>query len=163
MFYYLRTWLTSAPLAQGAAVPLAEGAAVIRLATFGVGTAALCVLSRFAGDPAWDIPCSLLMATACYLTAPTVVRELLVRRRVTARSIVLWYASVGVTFDLYQLARTGQYHFDWMLGNLAGSTVLYVLAGLIWNVNPRQLRHFIPAGAASFIGVACLVAWTWWP
>jgi hypothetical protein len=61
-----------------------------RPSTFIVGTAALCILSRFAGDPAWDIPLSLLMAALAYWSAPAVVHDWVVRRRVTLRSILLW-------------------------------------------------------------------------
>jgi hypothetical protein len=34
-------------------------------------------------------------------------------------------------FDLYQVGRTGSRDPDWMLGNAASSTVLYLAAGLI--------------------------------
>lgn len=136
--------------------------ALWRLATFIAGTTALCILSRFAGDPAWDVGVSLLMAVATFLTAPTVVDTWVRQRRVTARSVVFGLGSTSATFHVYQLWRTGSLHLDWFAGNLAGSSVLYLAAGVVWNLSPREPRHWLAAGGAAAVGLACLTAWTTW-
>jgi hypothetical protein len=116
-------------------------------------------LSLVANDPPWDIGLSLIMAAATYLTAPTVVHDLLVRRRVTVRSVVFWLGSTSVIFDVRQLARTGRWQYEWTLPNFLASSVLYAAAGLVWTVDWR--RFWLPAGVASTIGLACLAAWSW--
>jgi hypothetical protein len=71
------------------------------------------------------------MATATYIIAPSVVRDLIVRRRVTLPSIIFWLGSTSATFHVYQLWWTGSRHLDWWGGNLAGSSLLYVCAGVL--------------------------------
>jgi hypothetical protein len=106
----------------------------------------LCGLSLLANNPAWDIPLSIIMATATYLTAPYVVTTWLARR-LTLRSLLFWLSSTAVTFDIYQIARTGSWHPEGILGNLAASTVLYMCAGLVWTLDIR--RYWVPVGGRS--------------
>jgi hypothetical protein len=161
MLYYLRTSSTSAPLAQGAAAPLAEGAAVIRLATFVVGTLLLCGLSTIAGDPLWTPWSSLVAAVAAYLTAPRVFAVWVGPRKVTLLSILLWYIGAALPFDITQLVCTGTWRLGWAVGNLAGATVLFLGAGLVWSLDLRRPRYLLPAAGAVAIGVLALLAWSW--
>jgi hypothetical protein len=130
-----------------------------RRISFVLGTLVLCGLSLLAGDPAWDIPLSIIMATATYLTAPYAVSTWLARR-VTARSVVYWLGSTAATFDIYQIARTGSWHPDWTVANLAASTVLYVCAGLVWTLDTR--RYWLPIGGALSVAALALMAWVSW-
>jgi hypothetical protein len=132
---------------------------VIRLAAFVLGTAVLCILSRFASDPAWDVPCSLLMATAAYFTAPRAVGTWL-QRRVTVRSVLYWTGTIGI-FDVYQAVRTNELHLDWTVGHAAGSSVLFLALGVVLHAADDLRRLWLPATGAATVGAAALLAWSW--
>lgn len=132
-----------------------------RRVSFVAGALVLCGLSRVANDPAWDVGLSLLMASATYLTASIVVQDLLVRRRVTLRSIIFRFGSTSATFHVYQWWRTGSPQLDWWAGNLAGSRLLYFCAGVLWNLDLRGTRLWLPASAAAIIGFVSLAMWSW--
>ena len=91
-----------------------------RTATFLVGATGLCIVSRYAGDPTWDIPVSLIMATAAFLTAPWAVRTIFSRRstrRAWCLALAAWYLSTSASYDLYLFLRDGVYHWEYTLGN----------------------------------------------
>jgi hypothetical protein len=129
----------------------------VKLATWALGTLALCLGSLAADDVLWDVPLSILMAVATYFAAPHSVGTWL-QRRVTAGSVAAWLGTVG-TFDAYHLVATGVWHPEWSLGALAGNSLLYVCAGLVWTFLPRH--YYWPAGGASVIGGLSLLAWSW--
>jgi hypothetical protein len=107
------------------------------------------------------VPISILMATATYLAAPTAV-DTRFRRRVTLRSVASWLGSTAVVFDGYHLARTGAWRYTWTLGNMAGNTVLYLSAGLVWRcLDLRQPRLLLPAGGATAVALIALARWSW--
>jgi hypothetical protein len=76
-------------------------------------------------------------------------------------SIIFWLGSTSATFHVYQWWRTGSPQLEWWAGNLVGSSILFVAAGLVWNLNPREPRHWLAAGAACTLGLVCLAAWSW--
>jgi hypothetical protein len=45
----------------------------------------------------------------------------------------LWLFSASWSYDLYRFARDGQYPATWS-ENLLASSILYALAGLLWNL-----------------------------
>jgi hypothetical protein len=135
--------------------------AFLRLVTFAVGLVALVALGLASSDPAWTWPLSVVMGVLAFATAPRVIETWVVRRRVTAYSVLAWYCSVAVPFDVTQRLRTGEWQIDWMLGNILGSSVLYIAAGLVWNLDLTKARSWLAAGSASAIGACALLVWSW--
>jgi hypothetical protein len=54
----------------------------------------------------------------------------------------LWMFSASWSYDLYILIRDGSYPTTW-LPNIFASSALYILAGLLWNLEYRQGRGTI--------------------
>ncbi len=80
----------------------------------------------------------------------------------TLRSIAYWRGSTAVVFDGDHLARTGAWQRTWTLGNMAGSTVLYLTAGLVWRcLDLRQPRFLLPFGGATAVALITLARWSW--
>jgi hypothetical protein len=52
-------------------------------------------------------------------------------------ALCLWLFSASWSYDLYLYLRDGNYPVTW-LANLELSSVLYVLAGLLWNLEWRE-------------------------
>ena len=91
------------------------------------------------GDPTWDAVDASFMSTLAFLGAPWAVGALwrAARRRLPWRQAYvagcLWLFSAGWSYDLYILARDHGYPPSW-LANLFASSILYALAGLMWNL-----------------------------
>jgi hypothetical protein len=96
-------------------------------------------------DPHWDAPVAMVMALLTFATAPWAVGALWRRRSVVecAAAVAAWLASAGWSFDLYWWARRGFYPDVWR-ENLLASSVLYLSAGLFWNLDWTEARglHF---------------------
>ena len=57
-------------------------------------------------------------------------------------ALCLWMFVASWSYDLYLLIRDGYYPFTW-LPNIPASSVLYISAGLLWNLDWRENRGVI--------------------
>jgi hypothetical protein len=115
-----------------------------KLATFAVASTALIAAAPYMKDPDWDRGVALLQSMLTFATAPWAVGTLLGRRGSRDERLVavaVWLFSASWAFDLYWLARRGFYPDTWLY-NLAGSSLLYGLAGLLWSFDWTRARGF---------------------
>lgn len=111
-----------------------------KLTTFALAATGLVVVAPYTGDPTWDYFDASFMAAATFATAPWVIGIFYraARRRASGAQIFvavcMWMFSASWSYDLYQLARTGQYPDTWF-ANIFASSVLYFSAGLLWNLD----------------------------
>ena len=111
-----------------------------KLMTFLIAAISITTVAPFTHDPTWDYFDASLMSILTYLTAPysvgTLARSL--KRKGNASEIALslafWFLSASGSYDLYLFARDGEYPSTWS-ANIAPSSVLYILAGLLWNID----------------------------
>lgn len=103
---------------------------------------------RFTDDETWDFVTGSGMSILTFLTAPwavglfcQVVAGTRSRRYLIVASAVCLF-STSWFYDLYLLWRDGAYTERW-LGNLLASPVIYVAAGLLWNLEAQGRRRFI--------------------
>ncbi len=119
-----------------------------KLATFAVATAGMVLVAPFTGDPTWDYFDAFFMSALTYATAPWAVGVafLAARGRSTAREAFVaacaWMFSASWSYDLYILLRDGVYPATWAV-NIAAASVLYVSAGLLWNLEHHPGRGVI--------------------
>jgi hypothetical protein len=113
-----------------------------KLVTFAVAASGMVVVAPYTGDPTWDAWDAGFMAVLTYLTAPWSVGTLFLALRRGARpahaylAASLWLFSASWSYDLYILARDGFYPLAWQ-SNLVLSSILYLCAGLMWNLEWR--------------------------
>lgn len=113
--------------------------------TFLAGAALITLVAPYTGDPTWDYVDGLFMSVFCYATAPWVVATLYfafaARRRVGAAelyvAICAWLFSASWSYDIYLVWRDGTYPSTW-LANLFASSMIYLYAGLFWNLEWRR-------------------------
>ncbi len=116
-----------------------------KLATFAVALTAFNVIAPASGDPTWDYVDATFMSLGAFTLAPWTVGVLHgVLRRKTPKTLLLpalsfWWITAGGGYDLYILLRDGSYPPSWA-SNLALSSVLYLLAGLLWNLEDHPQR-----------------------
>jgi hypothetical protein len=116
-----------------------------KLATFAAGTALITLVAPYTGDPTWDYVDGLFMSVLCFATAPWVVAVLYFAAKRKARldelfvSICAWLFSASWSYDLYLVLRDGRYPDTWF-ANLFASSVIYICAGLFWNLEYRAGR-----------------------
>lgn len=116
-----------------------------KIVTFVVAGTGMVVIAPYTGDPTWDYMDALFMSVLTFLSAPwaigalykTAKRALPVEQAYVA--LCLWMFSASWSYDLYLFFRDGQYPFTWY-ANLIASSVLYVSAGLLWNLDWRTGR-----------------------
>jgi hypothetical protein len=148
---YIGLWSTTCLVAIGVCVGGRVWHAIVRpdywkflfapwkVTTFAVALAGMVWLGPRSGDPTWDAVDALFMSALTYLGAPWSVGTLArsTRRRKAWQQVLvagcLWMFSASWSYDLYILLRDGGYPATW-LANMAASSVLYALAGLLWNL-----------------------------
>lgn len=158
-----------------------------KLATFAVATAALAALAPVVDLPTWDVPVSVLMGTAVYLTAPWSIAQLARPGTLRERRVNVYAAAVLLfvpcwSYDLYWLIRDGAYPATWA-ANLVFSGCVSAIAGVVWNVGYRAdetsrfafrwrswppterspLRRVLPTLVllGSPVVLACVAAWVY--
>jgi len=110
-----------------------------KLVTFAIAAVAMTTIAPYTGDPTWDYIDASFMSIFTFLTAPWALGTLyLAFRRQAALThvyvmVCVWMFSVSWSYDLYILLRDGYYPATW-LPNIVLSSVLYVAAGLLWNL-----------------------------
>ena len=105
------------------------------------------IAGRFTNDETWDFITGSGMALLTFLTAPWsigLIYQVLTGRRplrylVVAIALLLFSSSWF--YDSYLLWRDGVYTPRWS-GNLILSPFIYVAAGMLWNLEAKDSRHF---------------------
>ena len=119
-----------------------------KLATFVAGAGLITLVAPYTGDPTWDYFDGLFMSVLCFATAPWVVATLFFALRGKARvdevyvAVCAWLFSASWSYDLYLVLRDGRYPETWF-ANLFASSVIYLCAGLFWNLEYRAGRGVI--------------------
>lgn len=119
-----------------------------KVATFLIAGVSMTVIAPYTGDPTWDYVDAGFMSVLAFLTAPWAVgilyRAVHLRASVveTYAAICVWMFSASWSYDLYILLKTGDYPITWM-ANIFASSVLYMSAGLLWNLDYKQGRGVI--------------------
>jgi len=147
-----------------------------KLATFVAGAALITLVAPHTGDPTWDYYDGFFMSVFCFATAPWVAATLFfaARGRSTPAELYVaccaWLFSASWSYDIYLVWRDGQYPETWF-ANLFASSVIYLSAGLFWNLEWQRGRGVIfsfmregwpsrPAESAFFrlVGYAAIFA-----
>lgn len=116
-----------------------------KVATFLIAATGLTLIAPYTGDHTWDYYDAAFQSVFTFLGAPWVVGSLYLaaRGRLPGRqlyvAVCLWFFSACWSYDLYILLRDGTYPETW-LPNLTASSVLYLSAGLLWNLDWRPDR-----------------------
>jgi hypothetical protein len=111
-----------------------------KLVTFLVAATGLTLIAPYTGDPTWDYIDAAFMSALAFSTAPWVVGTFFraFRRRSDGPHVFIgaavWLFSASWSYDLYLLLRDGYYPVTWW-ANLVASSVLYLAAGLFWNLD----------------------------
>ena len=119
-----------------------------KLGTFAVAAIAMTCLAPYTNDPTWDYVDASLMAILTFVTAPWTVGTLYRawRKRVSPKhvyiAVCVWMFSVSWIYDLYILVRDGHYPSTWF-SNLLLSSMLYLAAGLLWNLQRVPARGVV--------------------
>ena len=116
--------------------------------TFFIATSAFVFLAPYTGDPTWDYYDAAFMSILTYLTAPWCVGVLyrFLKRQEKSRmayiAICAWLFSASWSYDIYLVFRDGYYPVTWS-SNIIASSVLYISAGLFWNLEYNRERGVI--------------------
>jgi hypothetical protein len=119
-----------------------------KIITFIIAAGGLTVIAPYTGDPTWDYADSIFMSVLTFSTAPWSVGTLykVVRKELPLEqgfvAACLWMFSASWSYDLYILIRDGAYPITWFT-NIFASSVLYFIAGLLWNLEYRLNRGII--------------------
>jgi len=119
-----------------------------KLATFAAGAALITGVAPYTGDPTWDHIDGFFMSVLCYATAPWVVAVLFLAAQGRAVwrevyvAICTWLFAASWSYDIYLVWRDGDYPLTW-LANLFASSLIYLCAGLFWNLEWRPGRGVI--------------------
>jgi len=119
-----------------------------KLATFLVSGATVTFIAPYTGDPTWDRIDGFFMSVFCYATAPWVVAVIYEAARGQASKVELyvaliaWLFSASWSYDIYLVWRDGDYPITWA-PNIVASSVIYLCAGLFWNLEWKAGRGVI--------------------
>ena len=119
-----------------------------KLLTFAIAAVSMIFMAPYTGDPTWDYIDAAFMSVLTFLTAPWAVGTLYLALRRRARAthvyiaVCVWMFSVSWLYDVYILLRYGYYPPTW-LPNIVLSSILYLSAGLMWNLQWREGRGVI--------------------
>ncbi len=119
-----------------------------KLLSFAVGASLITLIAPYTGDPTWDHTDGLFMSLLCFATAPWVVATLFawVRRRSSWQEVYVavcaWLFAASWSYDIYLVWRDGHYPDTWF-ANLFASSVIYLAAGLFWNLEWLRGRGVI--------------------
>lgn len=119
-----------------------------KIAIFLLAASGLIIIAPYTGDLTWDYVDASFMAILTFATAPWAVGTLYlaIRRKTKAVkvyiAICIWMFSASWSYDLYLILRDGAYPHTW-LPNIFASSVLYVSAGLLWNLEWKEGRGVI--------------------
>lgn len=158
--YYIAAWSAVCLLALGLFLRQPSSFAIARraywhflgepwkLATFAAGGALITLIAPYTGDPTWDRVDGFFMSVLCFSSAPWVVATLFfaVRGRSSWTEIYVvvcaWLFSASWSYDIYLVWRDGEYPDTWF-ANLFASSVIYLAAGMFWNLEWQRGRGVI--------------------
>jgi hypothetical protein len=106
------------------------------------------LVAPYTGDPTWDYVDGFFMSVLCFSTSPWVVATLFLAVRRQGRwqevyvAICVWLFSASWSYDIYLVWRDGKYPETWF-ANLFASSVIYLAAGLFWNLEWKPGRGVI--------------------
>jgi hypothetical protein len=110
-----------------------------KLATFLISGALVTLVAPYSGDPTWDRTDGFFMSVFCFATAPWVVGVLYEAAHRKASfaelyvAVIAWLFSASWSYDIYLVMRDGSYPITWA-PNIVASSVIYISAGLFWNL-----------------------------
>lgn len=119
-----------------------------KIVTFLIAAAGITVIAPYTGDPTWDYADAIFMSVLTFASAPWSVGVLYRAGRRMAGAAQAYVAlcamlfSASWSYDLYLLFRDGDYPATWW-SNMAASSILYLLAGMLWNLESREGRGVI--------------------
>lgn len=119
-----------------------------KLATFIIATSAFVILAPYTGDPTWDYYDAAFMSILTFITAPWAIGTLFrfikgqEKLKIAYVAVCAWMFSASWSYDIYLVFRDGFYPITWW-SNILASSVLYVSAGLFWNLEYKQGRGVI--------------------
>ena len=119
-----------------------------KICTFLLAAAGLIVIAPYTGDHTWDYVDASFMSILTFATAPWAVGTIYLAIRGKAMAVkvyvafCIWMFSASWSYDLYLILRDGAYPDTW-LPNIFASSVLYVSAGLLWNLEWKEGRGVI--------------------
>jgi len=119
-----------------------------KLITFAIAAISMTIMAPYTGDPTWDYVDASFMSILTYLTAPWSVGTLFLAARGQAKlthayvAICAWMLSASWSYDVYILLRDGYYPATWA-PNIVLSSILYLAAGLMWNLQRKEGRGVI--------------------
>lgn len=123
-------------------------AAPWKTVSFAVAAIGMTWIAPYTCDPTWDYFDAALMSVLTFASAPWAIGTLYLFLRGKAPAthgyvaICCWLFSASWCYDLYILLRDGEYPITW-LPNIFAASVLYVAAGLMWNLEWRPGRGVI--------------------
>lgn len=114
-----------------------------KLGFFVLATLVITLMAPYTIDPTWDRIDAPMMAALSFLSAPWAL-GVLYRWRATpgshlALAACLWMLSASWCYDGYLLFRDGMYPLTWWT-NIIASSVLYIIVGMVWNLDIRPGR-----------------------
>ncbi|MGO9935590.1 MAG: hypothetical protein ACLPV8_27795 [Steroidobacteraceae bacterium] len=118
-----------------------------KLCLFGIAIAFVTFAGRFTNDESWDWVTGSGMSVLTFLTAPWsvgIIYQVLIGRRpfrYLIIAIALLLFSSSWFYDAYLLIRDGAYTRRWA-GNLMLSPIIYLAAGILWNLEAKEDRDF---------------------
>ncbi|MDA0681474.1 MAG: hypothetical protein O3A13_11530 [Proteobacteria bacterium] len=119
-----------------------------KLITFVIAACSMTVVAPYTGDPTWDYVDAAFMSILTFLTAPWSVGTLFLALRQRAKlthvyiALCVWMFSVSWTYDVYILLKHGYYPATWA-PNIVLSSILYLAAGMMWNLQKKTGRGVI--------------------
>lgn len=119
-----------------------------KIITFIIAIVGITLVAPYTGDPTWDYIDAPLMSILTYLTAPWstgIIYRVLSGRssiKMAVIALFLWMLSASWSYDFYLLWRDGSYPITWWT-NLYASSLLYLSAGLFWNLEYDKYRGVI--------------------
>ena len=119
-----------------------------KLTTFAIAAVSMTLMAPYTGDPTWDYVDAAFMSIFTFLTAPWSVGTLFLALRGEAKlthvyiAICVWMFSVSWTYDVYILLKHGYYPATWA-PNIVLSSILYLSAGMMWNLQKKTGRGVI--------------------
>lgn len=119
-----------------------------KIITFVISTVGLTAIAPYTGDPTWDYFDALFMSVLTFLSAPWVTGTLYktakgnLPMKQALVAFCVWMFSASWSYDLYILCRDGYYPPTW-LPNIVLSSILYISAGLLWNLDWKKEKGVI--------------------